>query len=432
MITIKRRITVSVEKRKRKGILIEENAPIFLRLSYMGNRINLYSGFRVDLDNWDNKNRIVKSGIVNRQEQSAEEINVQISRFKSEIDSFFLKCQIDETIPTTDAVKSFFEKVRHKDSLKNQKIDKKESDHASFFDMYDEFTAYTGRVNNWTKDTFKKHKTIKNHLLAHNDKLTFDDINNDGLLDILNYFTNKAKLRNSTVRRHFKMLRTFLSYSHKTGALKSDDYLEFKPKLKEVDKKIVFLTEEEINKIKKTDIPEDKKYLEPVRDVLLFLCYTGLRHSDAHKLRKHDVKENVLEVTTKKTSDNLTVDLNNESRSILEKYKDVTLKDDKALPVLSNQRMNLYLKELGELAEIDEPVTETYFRGNKRHDYTMPKYERMSTHIGRRTFICLCIIKGIPIPVIMKWTGHTDYKSMQPYIDVTGKSKEIEMQKLNF
>src|SRR5699024_6252571 len=121
MITIKRRITVSVEKRKRKGILIEENAPIFLRLSYMGNRINLYSGFRVDLDNWDNKNRIVKSGIVNKQEQSAEEINVQISRFKSEIDSFFLKCQIDETIPTTDAVKSFFEKVRHKDSLKKHK-----------------------------------------------------------------------------------------------------------------------------------------------------------------------------------------------------------------------------------------------------------------------------------------------------------------------
>ena len=104
------------------------------------------------------------------------------------------------------------------------------------------------------------------------------------------------------------MLRTFLSYAHKTGALKSDDYLEFKPKLKEVDKKIVFLTEEEIKKIKKTDIPEDKKYLEPVRDVLLFLCYTGLRHSDAHKLRKHDIKKNVLEVTTKKTSDNLTVD----------------------------------------------------------------------------------------------------------------------------
>lgn len=107
------------------------------------------------------------------------------------------------------------------------------------------------------------------------------------------------------------------------------------------------------------------------------------------------------------------------------------LKSNKALPVISNQKMNEYLKELGELAGINEKITETYFIGNKRYDVPKPKYEHMTSHIGRRSFICLCIAKNIPIQIIMKWTGHSDYKSMIPYIEVSEKTKEIEMKKLN-
>ena len=103
----------------------------------------------------------------------------------------------------------------------------------------------------------------------------------------------------------------------------------------------------------------------------------------------------------------------------------------KALPVISNQKMNDYLKELGELAEINEPVSETYYKGSKRIDTITPKYALLGTHAGRRTFICNALALGIPAQVVMKWTGHSDYKAMKPYIKIVDKLKVAEMDKFN-
>lgn len=180
-----------------------------------------------------------------------------------------------------------------------------------------------------------------------------------------------------------------------------------------------------------TPIPPKKQYLERVRDVFVFCCFTGLRHSDAYNLTKSDVKDDCIEITTKKTADSLTIELNDVSRSILQKYKDEVLPNNKALPVISNQKMNEYLKELCQLAGFDEEIRETSFQGNKRIDVILPKYELIRTHAGRRSFICNALAAGIPVNVVMKWTGHSDYKVMRPYIDVADKIKAQEMKKLN-
>ena len=116
---------------------------------------------------------------------------------------------------------------------------------------------------------------------------------------------------------------------------------------------------------------------------------------------------------------------------ILEKYAHVAFEHDKALPVISNQKMNDQLKELAELAEIKEPVRETYFKGNKRMDEVKPKYKLISTHAGRRTFICNALSLGIQPQVVMKWTGHSDYKAMKPYIDIADDIKASAMEKFN-
>ena len=123
--------------------------------------------------------------------------------------------------------------------------------------------------------------------------------------------------------------------------------------------------------------------------------------------------------------------MNKHSRSILEKYENVVFEKDKALPVISNQRMNDYLKELAELAGIDEPIRETYYIGNKRIDEVTPKYALLSTHAGRRTFICNALSLGIPANVVMKWTGHSDYKAMKPYIDIADDIKANAMNKFD-
>jgi len=160
-------------------------------------------------------------------------------------------------------------------------------------------------------------------------------------------------------------------------------------------------------------------------------CFTGLRYSDVYNLKRSDVKENHIEVTTIKTNDSLVIELNRHSKAILEKYKDVAFKHYQVLPVISNYRMNCYIKELGELAEINEPIRETYYKGNQRIDEVTPKYSLLGTHAGRRTFICNALSLGIPPQVVMKWTGHSDYTAMKPYIDIADDIKVSAMYKFN-
>ena len=208
-------------------------------------------------------------------------------------------------------------------------------------------------------------------------------------------------------------------------------YDSYKPKLKSTQKKIIFLTWDELNRLREFEIPAAKQALDRVRDVFLFQCFTGLRYSDVFNLRKSDIKGDHIEVTTVKTSDSLIIELNNHSKAILDKYKDVAFEDDKVLPVITNQKMNDYLKELAVLAGIDEPIRQTYYKGNERIDEVTPKYALLGTHAGRRTFICNALALGIPPQVVMKWTGHSDYKAMKPYIDIADDIKANAMSKFN-
>ena len=148
-------------------------------------------------------------------------------------------------------------------------------------------------------------------------------------------------------------------------------------------------------------------------------------------LKKGDIKGDTIHITTIKTSDSLIIELNNHSRRLIEKYKNNKFENNKIFPIITNQKMNEYLKELGELAEINEIIRETYYRGNKRFDIETPKYALLGTHAGRRTFICNALSLGIPPQVVMKWTGHSDYKAMKPYIDIADEIKINAMEKFN-
>ena len=288
-----------------------------------------------------------------------------------------------------------------------------------------------GRQNDWTHSTFEKFAAVKNHLKNFRSELSFDFFDEEGLTEYVQYLREVREMRNSTIGKQLSFLKWFLRWSFKQGMHSNNAYDAFKPKLKDTQKKIIFLTWEELNKLREFKIPPTKQALERVRDVFLFQCFTGLRYSDVFNLRRSDIKGDHIEVTTVKTSDSLIIELNDHSRAIIEKYKDVEFENDKALPVITNQKMNDYLKELAELAEINEPVRQTYYKGNERIDEVTPKYALLGTHAGRRTFICNALALGIPPQVVMKWTGHSDYKAMKPYIDIADDIKANAMSKFN-
>ncbi len=120
-------------------------------------------------------------------------------------------------------------------------------------------------------------------------------------------------------------------------------------------KSITFLTLEELNQVKDSQIPKDKSHLEKIKDVFLFQCFIGLRFSDVENLKKSDVKDNHIVITVIKTTKTLIIDLNSHSKSILDKYANEDINNNKALPTITNQKTNDYLKELIELVGIDEP-----------------------------------------------------------------------------
>ena len=426
---IKRNIIFTLESRKKDGVLITENVPIRMRVNFASKRIEFTTGYRIDAAKWDADKQRVKNGCSNKLKQSASEINASLLEYYTEIQSIFKRFEVEDVMPTPEQIKEAFNAL-HKPVSEEPKP-KKEALPCDFFQVFDDFVEDCGRQNNWTDSTFEKFAAVKNHLTNFCEGLTFEFFDERGLNDYISYLRDVKEMRNTTIGKQLSFLKWFLRWAFKKGVHQNNAYDSYKPKFKSTQKKIIFLTWDELNRLREFKIPSNKQALERVRDVFLFQCFTGLRYSDVFNLRRSDIKGDHIEVTTVKTSDSLIIELNNHSKAILDKYKDVAFEDDKVLPVITNQKMNDYLKELAEMAGIDEPIRQTYYKGNERIDEITPKYALLGTHAGRRTFICNALALGIPPQVVMKWTGHSDYKAMKPYIDIADDIKANAMSKFN-
>ena len=426
---IKRNIIFTLESRKKDGVLITENVPIRMRVNFASKRIEFTTGYRIDSAKWDADKQRVKNGCSNKLKQSASEINASLLEYYTEIQSIFKRFEVEDVMPTPEQIKKAFNAL-HKPVSEEPKP-KKEALPCDFFQVFDDFVEDCGRQNDWTNSTYEKFAAVKNHLTNFREGLTFEFFDERGLNDYVGYLRDVKEMRNTTIGKQLSFLKWFLRWAFKKGVHQNNAYDSYKPKLKSTQKKIIFLTWEELNKLREFKIPSNKQALERVRDVFLFQCFTGLRYSDVFNLRRSDIKGDHIEVTTVKTSDSLIIELNNHSKAILDKYKDVAFEDDKVLPVITNQKMNDYLKELAEMAGIDEPIRQTYYKGNERIDDVTPKYALLGTYAGRRTFICNALALGIPPQVVMKWTGHSDYKAMKPYIDIADDIKANAMSKFN-
>ncbi len=424
---IKRNIIFSLESRKKNGVPIVENVPIRMRVIFASQRIEFTTGYRIDAAKWDTDKQRVKPGCTNKLKQSASEINTDLLRYYTEIQNIFKEFEVQGTMPTTAQVKEAF------NSLHSEKREEEQQKPLTFapMEVFGEFIKECGTQNGWSDATYEKFAAVRKHLEKFDKELTFEALDEPKLTSYVNFLKDVEGLRNTSTMKQIAYLKWFLRWSFKKGYNQNMAYDSFKPKLKNTPKKVIFLTWEELNRLKDYKIPPTKQYLERVRDVFLFCCFSGLRYSDVYNLKRSDIKPDHIEVTTVKTADSLIIELNNHSKAILDKYKGVHFEDHKALPVISNQKMNDYLKELGELAEINDPVRETYYKGNERIDTVTPKYALLGTHAGRRTFICNALALGIPAQVVMKWTGHSDYKAMKPYIDIADDIKANAMNKFN-
>jgi integrase len=417
-----------LESRKDKETkqIITENVPIFIFFTFDGKRLQHYAGYRIDVDKWETSTQRVKRNNSNKDGITSTDINSHLVKLQSYVEDIYQKAKANEFSPSIDYIR---------DELKKRLKDGEKPNGKGFFDYFNEFVELEGKANTWTKGTYTKFHTNIAHLKAfeakHRKKLTFDNLDETFFSKWHTFQREELDHRNTYIAKNQKILKWFLKWATRKGYNKNTYFESYKPELKgsKRNSKIIFLTWPELLNL--YEMPIRKKYLEQVRDVFCFCCFSGLRYSDVYNLKRSNIKTDTIEFTTIKTDDSLSVDINDYSRAILAKYANIPFKNDKCLPVISNQKMNEYLKELGKVAGIETPETVVYFKGAERIEQTFKKYELLSTHVGRKTFVTNALFFNIPAEVVMAWTGHKDHKVMENYYKVIDQQKNREMKKFN-
>ena len=431
---------------------------IQMHVTYDSGRVMLSTGCQVtSREAWDADNQLVVSGYRGPKGETDVEINNTLRKEKDQMDTAFKYYEVTEERPSlTQVVAQYQDRLNGKTPQKKEK-GKKEISQISpkkpdLFDVFHLFLAECSEKNAWTTATYKKMSALEGDLVSFKKDISFADLSESRLTAFVHYLRDEKTLRtprkkkgerktydkeditglkNTTIKKKLELLTWFLNWASEHGYNTNMAYKSFHPTLKTTQKKVIYLSKPELERLKQLQIPSGLPHLEAIRDVFLFCCFSGLRHSDAYNLRKNDIKEDHIEVTTVKTADSVSIELNSVTREILQKYKDFPFADNKVLPVIQNQPMNRHLKELCQLAGINEPIRITTYTGNQRKDEIKEKWELVGTHTGRRTFIVNCLSLGIPPNVVMKWTGHSDYKAMKPYIDIVDSIKASEMTKLD-
>jgi len=415
-------------KEKSSGSEADPRQRIRVRVSWASRRVEMLTGCQVMPDYWDADGQRVRSAYRHGSDTGAT-INKELAALTAYIDQYFAKCHIGQHTPAASEVlqelKVYFGTAVRKDT------------DIPFFDCFDLFIETMREQNGWAQRTQMKFRTLENRLRAFSPRLEFTDLTEDGLQGFLRFLIKK-ELRNYTIEKDFSSLRWFLRWATKKGYNGTTDFEDFHPKLKGTDtnsEEIIYLEWDELMALFNYDFGDGHPGLANCRDVFCFCCFTGLRYSDAAKLRLSDIKDGYISVVTQKTTDKLRIELNDFSRVILKRCEPFQRSKENrrglALPVVSNQKMNRNLKVIGKLLEFNTLVHLVYFCGGKRCEEERIKYELLTTHCARRTFVVNALWLGIPSDVIRKWTGHKGEKAMRPYIKIIDELKKQEMMKFN-
>lgn len=419
-------------KRTAKFILKSRNGHNIIRFRVTLHRqrpVDFSTGFDVDLAAFDGVSQRVRSTY-----PDAGRMNATMDSWRQTADDIFRRFEyVERRVPTPDEFRDLFNDEIGRQTPLKRTLDSLPSETDDFFDVFDRFTDVMSRQNGWTNGTLEKFNALRQHIKDFDAGFSFVTLDTDTMQRYLESLQRKG-LRNTTIARNLGFFKWFIRWCANNGYYNGKVHDTFRPRLKGIkvdDKEIIYLTLDELDRLEKKRFPPARSGMEHVRDVFLFCCFTSLRYSDAAKLRRSDIHDDGLHVVTKKTSDALVIPLNNHSRAILDKYRDQAFKNDLALPVISNVKMNVYLKTLCQECGIDEPVRIVWFTGNVRHENVFPKYELITTHAARRTFVVTALRLGIPAEIIMKFTGHSSFAAMKPYIAIVNELKEKAMERFN-
>lgn len=255
-----------------------------------------------------------------------------------------------------------------------------------------------------SESTRKKHWCILKALEEFGKIKSFSDICYPNIM-AWDAFAKKRCQHQSSVHNYHKILKIFVRDAYASRLIDIDPYQTIKLD-RGTNESRKFLTKEELKRIE-DKIFEDK-YLERVRDMFLFCCYTGLAYADLAKFNFNEAtySDGMYRIRDcrQKTGTEYNISLVNKAMVILRKY-------DYHLPVISNQKYNVFLKVIGAFCEIKK---------------------RLTSHVARHTFATTVTLgNGVRIEVVSKMLGHTNIHTTQIYAKIFQEEVDKEFNRLN-
>ena len=221
------------------------------------------------------------------------------------------------------------------------------------------------------------------------------------------------KCNHNSAIKYIGNMRKIVNYCMKTGWLTKDPFFGFKMAKKEVVRE--YLSDDELQALADKNFPIER--LGQVRDIFLFSCYTGLAFVDVFQLTPSRITKGIdgnqwIFTFRQKTDTPTRIPLLPQAQGILDKYKEHPrcVNEGKVLPVLSNQKMNAYLKEIADVCGITKTLT---------------------FHIARHTFATTITLNNdVPIESVSKMLGHKSIKITQHYAKIIDKKVSKDMSDL--
>jgi site-specific recombinase XerD len=258
--------------------------------------------------------------------------------------------------------------------------------------------------------TSEKYIMVRNHLCQfikvwyNRTDIPLKEINHKFICDFEVFMLTTRNCAEGTTSRYLQIFKNFILAALRNEWIVRNPFVNYKIQIKRGDRG--YLTQDEVETLMQHTFPA--KRFERARDFFIFSCFTGLSFIDVRNLRKEQIQKSFdggmwIIGKRQKTSVTYKVPLLDIPKTILEKYEktyQAKLPNSPLLPVMCNQNVNTYLKEIGKLCKIDK---------------------RLSFHLARHTFATLTLTKGVSIESVSKMLGHSSIQTTQIYARITNE-----------
>ena len=367
-----------------------------LDCSLSGIRFRKYLGIKVKSKNWNkNKERLTSSA------SNAFNVNKRLDIITKKVIDIYYELQNDDVPISISVLNEKFD-----DQIKGKR------NKTSFFEFAYEFvensraTKTEGTCQGYLH-TIKSLKEFEKYIRRRIDWDTVDY----KFYNAYETFQYQVKGNSQNLfGRRIIDLKAILNLAYKNGVNKHTMFKSFK--IKKINVRREYLNDDELEMLRCLDFSDNKR-LKEVRDIFLVCALTGVRFSDIHKLKQENISLGgygmSIKYFAKKTQKYVTTLCTDVMLNILKKY-------NFNLPNISNQKMNVYIKEVCELAGLNNNVIVNTYKCGKPIELQKKKFQLISSHTARRSFATNLVKKGIPNFSIMTATGHKKESTFLKYV----------------